>query len=311
MSTKWNRICSSHLIATVAMMALSLCMARGEALAQSIHLEIPLYGSVASPASPGEEQSLDQLLERLLRSRTLDPLDAFNQLLTPNSAGVPMPTSFVNNQPLEATTIHSQNVQSVLYVVAESADSGMQGSAVAISPSTAITNCHVVMTGKGEAKDPRFRYTLPRETIHIMTSSGIEGRAKIVAAHPEIDICVIQTLDVALTPVKSVAKFDDVKVGERVYSISNPKGVAFTIAEGLVSGKRDAAELAHGVHSNIVSFSAPISHGSSGGALFNARGQLVGIVQGTLEEAQNVNLAIPSDQLWRSFPDHGAQRPPC
>jgi S1-C subfamily serine protease len=167
------------------------------------------------------------------------------------------------------------------------------------------------MTGKGDPKDLAFRYTVPRESIHIMTSSGVEGHAKIIATHPEIDICVIQTPDVALTPVKGVAKFGDVKVGERVYSIGNPKGIAFTIAEGLVSGKRAAADLSHGLHSDFILFSAPISHGSSGGALFNANGQLVGISQGFIEDAQNVNLAIPADELWRSFPDRGGRLGGC
>ena len=308
MSTKWNRFCRSRITVSLAMLAANMILVHEQARAQPFHIESPLYGGVASPLSSDKEQSLEQLMERLSRSPAVDPLDVFNDLLTPSSAGVPMPTSFQSNPPLDATAVYAQNVQSVLYVVAENGDTMTQGSAVAISQSTALTNCHVVMSGKGDPKDPGFRYTLARENIHIMTSSGVEGHAKIVATHPDIDICVIQTPDVALTPVKGVAKFEDIKVGERVYSIGNPKGIAFTIAEGLVSGKRAGADLPHGLHSDVILFSAPVSHGSSGGALFNANGQLVGISQGSIEDAQNVNLAIPADQLWRSHPDRGPGR---
>lgn len=42
---------------------------------------------------------------------------------------------------------------------------------------------------------------------------------------------------------------------------------------------------------DILQFTAPISNGSSGGALFNEKGEVVGITYASFTEGQNLNLA--------------------
>ncbi len=42
----------------------------------------------------------------------------------------------------------------------------------------------------------------------------------------------------------------------------------------------------------MIQFTAPISHGSSGGAVLNMYGELIGISQGGFDEGQNINLAV-------------------
>jgi S1-C subfamily serine protease len=44
---------------------------------------------------------------------------------------------------------------------------------------------------------------------------------------------------------------------------------------------------------------APISPGSSGGGLFDGRGNLVGVTSFTLKGAQNINFAIPAEDFWK------------
>jgi len=62
-----------------------------------------------------------------------------------------------------------------------------------------------------------------------------------------------------------------VRVGERVYAIGNPRGFEQSISEGIVSGNREEdGQL-------WIQHSAPISPGSSGGALISSRGELLGI----------------------------------
>jgi len=62
-----------------------------------------------------------------------------------------------------------------------------------------------------------------------------------------------------------------VRVGERVYAIGNPRGLEQSISEGIVSGLREEDGTLWIQHS------APISPGSSGGALISSRGDLLGI----------------------------------
>jgi len=96
----------------------------------------------------------------------------------------------------------------------------------------------------------------------------------------------IEHLELATRPVR---------VGERVYSIGNPRGLEQSISEGIVSGQREEAGVAWIQHS------APISPGSSGGALLSSRGELRGINAFLLKESQNLNFAVPSDALARAL----------
>ncbi len=78
-------------------------------------------------------------------------------------------------------------------------------------------------------------------------------------------------------------------VGERVFAIGNPQGLERTFSEGVISGVRSLPKI--GV---VVQHTAPISPGSSGGALFDARGELIGLTVAYLEGGQNLNFAIPA-----------------
>ena len=78
------------------------------------------------------------------------------------------------------------------------------------------------------------------------------------------------------------------KAGQTIFTIGSPRGMDNTIADGLVSntnrylGTRD-----------FIQYSAPISSGSSGGALINEYGKVVGITSSSIRDGENLNLAIP------------------
>ena len=78
-------------------------------------------------------------------------------------------------------------------------------------------------------------------------------------------------------------------VGQRVFAIGNPQGLERTFSEGVISAVRSLAEI--GV---VVQHTAPISPGSSGGALFDDKGELIGLTVAYLKDGQNLNFAIPA-----------------
>jgi hypothetical protein len=88
-----------------------------------------------------------------------------------------------------------------------------------------------------------------------------------------------------------------VRIGERVYAIGNPQGFEQSISEGIVSGEREADG------ASWIQHSAPISPGSSGGALISLRGELLGINSFTLRDSQNLNFAVPDLTLVRALAD--------
>ncbi|MCQ2405915.1 MAG: S1C family serine protease [Oscillospiraceae bacterium] len=82
------------------------------------------------------------------------------------------------------------------------------------------------------------------------------------------------------------------KGGETVFTIGSPLGLQNTISQGIVSNPQRVLD---GL--SYIQTSAPISHGSSGGALLNAYGELIGITSATFSDGQNLNLAIPIDYV--------------
>lgn len=82
---------------------------------------------------------------------------------------------------------------------------------------------------------------------------------------------------------------DKIEKGSTVYAVGNPERLVRFISQGLYNGKREEG----------LQFNASISHGSSGGALVNEDGQLIGIILGFsgAADSQNLNFAIPITEI--------------
>ncbi|MBA4313571.1 MAG: hypothetical protein C0417_13180 [Chlorobiaceae bacterium] len=103
--------------------------------------------------------------------------------------------------------------------------------------------------------------------------------------------------DIALILVKGfrrpLLKLSDKnpKVGMKVYVIGTPKGLEFSMSDGIVSQIRmiDTAKL--------YQFTCPASPGNSGSPLLNSKGEVIGIVSRQISEGQNLNFATPADYI--------------
>jgi S1-C subfamily serine protease len=96
----------------------------------------------------------------------------------------------------------------------------------------------------------------------------------------------------ALRAITGIRPFDELEVGEKVYSIGTPRGLEKTIADGIISGLLTRS------NPHLIQTTAPISPGSSGGGLFDAYGNLIGITTLSLKESQNINFAIAADTYF-------------
>jgi S1-C subfamily serine protease len=116
---------------------------------------------------------------------------------------------------------------------------------------------------------------------------------ELVAANYDGDRCVIKVRGLKLEPIGGIRLISNLDIGESVYAIGNPRGLQRTISEGLVSGVRDQSD------GRLIQTTAPISSGSSGGGLFDALGNLIGITALTLANSQNLNFAVPAEDFWK------------
>jgi serine protease Do len=147
-----------------------------------------------------------------------------------------------------------------------------QGSAVVIAPEVLLTNCHVLKGARS----------------FLVTQSNVMAVARLQYADPERDMCQIVARNLKAPPVR-MGDSDRVVVGQRIYTLGTPMNLELTLSDGLVSAlRKDANDKLH-----FIQISAPISHGSSGGGLFDEDGRLIGITSAGLDNGQNLNLAIP------------------
>jgi len=152
-----------------------------------------------------------------------------------------------------------------------------QGSAVAVSPTMALTNCHVLQGNRA----------------HFLMHGPARFEVSEIFGDILSDRCAVSIRSGALVPVRGVRPYSTLAVGERVYSVGSPSGLENTLAEGLVSGLRRRAGV------DLVQSSAAISPGSSGGGLFDGAGNLIGITAFMRRDNPTFNFAIAADAYWR------------
>ena len=105
------------------------------------------------------------------------------------------------------------------------------------------------------------------------------------------DILFLKTDDRTLTPIP-YGTSSSLKTGQRIYAVGSPEGYENSISEGIVSGFRTDEN-----NVKLIQMTCPITDGSSGGAVLNTKGELIGLsVSGQHEGA--LYFAIPVNDIY-------------
>ena len=163
-------------------------------------------------------------------------------------------------------------------------------SAFLISPDgIAVTNCHAIKDAKSITATLVTGDTYPVERVLFLDA--------------KIDIAVLK-LSMTATSHRTTSAFAyldiapsgtaDIRAGEIVYALGNPLGLGLAISDGIIS---DPARIVQGYNRPCIMDTADTSHGSSGGALLNTYGQVVGVTTGAYAYGNNMYLAVPIDPV--------------
>jgi S1-C subfamily serine protease len=87
----------------------------------------------------------------------------------------------------------------------------------------------------------------------------------------------------------------NLEFGERLYTVGNPSGLAYTVTSGVFSGERGAGK------ERVLQTDAPINPGNSGGPLVTESGQVVGINTMVARGLQGIGFAIPIEAAYDEF----------
>ena len=177
-----------------------------------------------------------------------------------------------NNILMTGSDIFSKYNTAVFMIYTSDGKSGLQGSGFFISEDgIGVSNYHV------------FEGTLKGKE-EIRTINGYIYKIKnIIKYNKEKDYIVFKVDN-------NSTKFNYIhpstlqpKIGERVYAIGSPRGLENTFSSGEISQLRKSGD--------EIQISVPITHGSSGGALINEKGKVIGITTSGYGEA-NLNFAV-------------------
>lgn len=141
---------------------------------------------------------------------------------------------------------------------------------------TIVTNFHVVREGSifGVLFENNTNESIP---------------AKLIKVNQNCDLALLK-IDCKTIPIP-INSNNTLNRGQQIVAIGSPLGLMNTISDGIVAGFRNFDQ------ENFIQITAPISPGSSGGALLDRYGYLVGITSAGYSEGQNLNLAVPSSEL--------------
>ncbi len=189
------------------------------------------------------------------------------------------------------------------------------GSGVIISENGYILTCAHVISGAN--------------SIQVTTSDGVVYTATVVGSYEDGDIAVLK-IEAEGLQTAVLGDSDKIQLAETVYAVGNPGGtLSGSITDGIISAtsrtisisiENGVGHYGLGINNRIVSLdvlqtNAAVSPGNSGGGLFNAQGELIGIVnaKSSGENQEGLGFAIPvntAQEIAVSLINTGSYTPP-
>ena len=194
------------------------------------------------------------------------------------------------------------------------------GSGVVISKEKIATNCHVAMS-EASTKDYKYareelKWDLENDNIKkrlwIKTINGEKwAEAKLIKKNVNKDICIIKHnpkdfFKVAMKPISKFGSFKKLKKGSFVRAIGSPGGMYGFASEGSIQWLGYGEDLnrnfnykllkAFDKDTKFIVHGAKVHKGSSGGPLFDADGNILGL-NTLISDTAAENIAVSADHI--------------
>ncbi len=196
---------------------------------------------------------------------------------------VPLAGADVEQDKIRAIELARKSVVSIRTYRQGQEEPGIGSGVILRTDGYIITNHHVVAKAK---------------VVKVTLAGGKTYTAKVWKAAPEQDLALLK-IEANNLPVAKVGNSDKVKLGETAIAIGDPLGFSGTVTVGTVGGRGRNVKVAGVYYKNLIQTDAAINPGSSGGALINLKGEVVGINAlvytgpQSYKHAQGLGFAIP------------------
>lgn len=203
-------------------------------------------------------------------------------------------TSFASprDTPISACAAKAMPATAVIQVNVTREENGKQVEGMAVGSGLVIdsrgfilTNQHVVEGGSA---------------IKLKLSGDRSWRpASLVFADATADLAVVHVETDKPLPQMTLGTSSDLALGEPTIVMGSPLGDAFSLSSGVVSKLRVPRPGENPPSKYLIQTDAAVNHGNSGGPMFNAECETIGIVELKLEDAEGVGFAITADRAAR------------
>lgn len=197
-----------------------------------------------------------------------------------NRSSLPRTSSSGGNKVLSGQEIFKRYSPAVFMVYTSTGYQYFQGSGFFVSSDgLAVSNYHV------------FEGTSVGGEVIVLSDGTRLKLDEIITKDKENDLIVFRVAsnrkNFSYIPVSR----RQVQVGDKAYAIGSPQGLENTFSSGEISQLRG---------NNVIQISVPIDHGSSGGALINEYGEVIGVTSGGYDTSgANLNFAVSVDPIRR------------
>lgn len=180
------------------------------------------------------------------------------------------------NEEVDLVTLYEQCKKAVFFIISADKQGIGQGSGFFItSDGVAVTNYHVYSGGYWSMAKI---YTEDGESYNI---------DRVIASDKDKDYIIFKVANNGHKfPTVKLSK-TQARVGEKAFAIGNPEGLSQTLSEGIISSYRNYDKSNTDFY---IQTTVGITHGSSGGALFNMKGEVIGITSMGFDDVASANL---------------------
>ena len=204
------------------------------------------------------------------------------------------PAETLGKDELTTAEITEHCASTVVEIFTESVDTGIfsqqyiksgAGSGVIIESDGYIVTNHHVIDGANK--------------VSVTLRTGEIYEAQIIRTDQRMELAILKIEPDKALSVAAFGDSDALVIGERTVAIGNPLGqLGGTVTEGILSAL-DREMVIDGQKMNLLQTDTAINPGNSGGGLFNAKGQLIGIVsaKSTGSEIEGLGFAIPINDV--------------
>lgn len=147
-----------------------------------------------------------------------------------------------------------------------------------------VTNAHVVnMANK----------------VFVRFADGKTVEGKVILENQNEDLAFIKIDPPMKLKAVKLADHKEIMTGESVVAIGSPIGLQNSVSLGVISAKGRSFSLPGSKHvfGDLIQTDASINIGSSGGALLNLDGELVGVNLAVVTDAQNIAFAVSTEKI--------------